>query len=554
MLLHAEIDAKYMGSELLLSDLKLRIEEGEKVGLIGRNGAGKTTLFNLLSNQDREYDGNIELKRGAVITSTRQEHHGLEGLSAVDYIVSNLPEYKDLHEIIEAYPNQADASMKKIHEYSEALERFGQLGYYEAEDKALQVLQNYQIDKASAIGAFSNLSGGQKRFAELVRVQLSNADLALIDEPTNHMDYIAKAAFIEWFQQASYACLVITHDRDVLASVDKILELKDKRLFSFKGNYDSYLLQNTQKTTDQMQNYEIAQKTIVNLKKQIEYAKAKKPSWSGTADQKNPFVVMEQRLSKKLKEVEAANPKPSFWIDQESVQALNPKMTKHYDKYKAKNIRIGRNTEKERQSQLLTLEDIQVGYDAIPLFAPLSFSLSHGERLQLSGLNGAGKTTLVRAIMDTYNQIEPPTLLAGKMTLSSHLRLAIYEQELGKQLMGIDLVTALETIFQQAGQAVSRQSVMQAMGDYLFDPAVDAGKLVSNLSGGQKARLQLIRMLSQKPNLLILDEPTNHLDLPSIEELENALKAYHGAILYISHDSYFAKNIGGERLELLRAD
>jgi ATPase subunit of ABC transporter with duplicated ATPase domains len=263
---------------------------------------------------------------------------------------------------------------------------------------------------------------------------------------------------------------------------------------------------------------------------------------------------MRNRLEKQLKEVEAANPKPSFWIDQESVALLNPKTTAAYDKYKEKNIKLAKHDNKERTTELLQVGEAALGYDGTPLFTPVSFTIGHGDRLHIVGRNGAGKTTLVRAIAKAAQGQAPATLLKGWITPGHQLRFNMYEQEVGDGMLELTLADAVEHIYREFDLPINQQVVMRELGNYLFDPQNDAPTLVKNLSGGQKARLQLIRMMANKPNLLILDEPTNHLDLPSIEELENALKAYHGAIIYISHDSYFARNIGGGELKITPAN
>lgn len=547
MLMNATVDSKIVGSELLLAGLELRLQAKEKIGVIGRNGVGKTTLFNILSGQDKEYDGSLDIKRGALIVSTAQEHHEVLDQSVLGYIVRNLPEYEQLKHIIDTYPATMGSNMKKIHDYSNALERFGQLDYYNIEDEITRALEAYQISPDKARSKMGNLSGGQKRFIELILVQFSHPDLALIDEPTNHMDFAAKEAFIEWLKAFKGACLVITHDRDVLGSVERIIELKDLGAVSYRGNYDAYLEQNSHQVTNSMQAHEIAQKTILNLKKQIEFAKARSakggPRW----------VTLRERYERELATLLEADQKPSFWIDQESVAALNPKITQKYDKYKAKNIRLAKSDDKERVAALLNIENIQLGYNHKPLFGPVSFGLSHGDRLHLIGRNGVGKTTLVSAITTVVSNQKSATLLDGTITSGRGLRISLYEQEISSELLGLKLVEAIETIYHQQNLAINTQQIMRIMGDYLFEPRIDGQKPVKNLSGGQKARLQLIRMLAGKPNLLILDEPTNHLDLPSIEELENALTNYHGAILYISHDSYFSKNIGGQSLMLKAA-
>ena len=549
MLVNVRIEDKIIGNKHLLHNLQFAVSDNEKIGVVGRNGVGKTTLFNVLAGSDTEYEGSIDLRKGLRMIATRQEHHDVEDQTAVEYILGNLPDFSRWKVIIDTYPETMGDDMRKIHAYTEALEKFGDAGYYEIEDLIVQTLEKYQIDRDKAYMPMKNLSGGQKRFVELVLVQYSNPDLALIDEPTNHMDYVAKQAFIEWLKAAKHACLVITHDRDVLAQVSRIIEVKDKKAVGFKGNYEAYLKQNTSQATNQLQNYEIALKTIENLKSQIAYAIARAPGYAGKSAN-NPFIVMRDRLQKQLKEVEANNPKPSFWIDQESAANLNPKTTANYDKFKAKNIKITKHTEGERSTTLLTLTNVSLGYSEEPLFEPVNISLQTGERLHIIGRNGAGKTTLVRAINDAVSGKMPTTLLSGKIVPGNHVRINMYEQEMGDKLLDLTLYDAIESIYRDFDLPINQQAIMRSMGDYLFDPAVDAQILVRNLSGGQKARLQLIRMLINKPNLLILDEPTNHLDLPSIEELENALKTYHGAIIYISHDSYFARNIGGSELKI----
>jgi ATP-binding cassette subfamily F protein 3 len=551
MLIRVNIEDKVIGNKHLLHNLEFFVDDNEKIGIVGRNGVGKTTLFNVLAGIDTEFEGTIDARKGLRMIATRQEHHDIGDVTALDYILDHLPHYTRLKTIIDTYPDSMGDDMKKIHEYTQALERFGDLNYYDVEDRLMQALDKYQINNEKALLPMQSLSGGQKRFVELILVQFSEPDLALIDEPTNHMDYIAKQAFIDWLESAKHACLIITHDRDVLNAVDRIIDVKDKKAFGYKGNYQAYLKQNTSNTTNALQSYEIAQKTIANLKSQIAYAIARAPGYAGKSAN-NPFIVMRDRLQKQLKEVEAANPKPSFWIDQESAAALNPKTTANYEKFKAKNIKISKQTEGERATTLITLSKVELGYDKAALFTPVSLSLQSGERLHIIGRNGAGKTTLVRAIAAAVRDEQIETLISGKITPGHHIRLNMYEQEMGDKLLDLTLYEAIESIYRDFDLPINPQAIMRSMGDYLFEPAVDAQILVKNLSGGQKARLQLIRMLVNKPNLLILDEPTNHLDLPSIEELENALKPYHGAIIYISHDSYFAKNLGGAELKIGR--
>jgi ATPase subunit of ABC transporter with duplicated ATPase domains len=533
---------KRFGDKVLYSDLSFRIEKAEKVGVIGRNGVGKSTIFNLLSGYDTEFDGSIQFARNTITVATRQEHHGVEHLNAVDYILSELPNFTKLKKVIDDFAVSTDPSNAKMNAYSDALEQFSSLGYYEVEESIVRELATYQIDEDKARGELGRLSGGQKRFVELVKIAHSQADLALIDEPTNHMDYIAKDAFIAWLKTiGTMSALIITHDRDVLAEVDRIIEIKDGQAYEFKGNYQAYLKQNSSSTVNQMKSYEVAQASIVNLKKQISYAKRMKPSWSGTADQKNPFIVMENRLTKQMNELVANNPKPSLWIDRESLEQISDKVTGDYHKYKAKNIRIGTKADGPANSGMpvVAFDKLSLGY-TYPLFSDVTAQLRDGEHMRLHGRNGAGKTTLVRSIIAAENGNQAFTPIhSGTISIRPKTTIGVYEQEVGETYFEMPLADAIEKLYMDRDVKINQQKIMQLMGDYLFNPTTDGRVPISQLSGGQKARFQLISMLAGDPQLLILDEPTNHLDLPSIEELEDALQRYSGAIIFVSHDSYF---------------
>jgi ATPase subunit of ABC transporter with duplicated ATPase domains len=548
MLLTAEIEHKSIANKQLFNGLNFSVEDREKIAIIGRNGVGKTTLFRMLTGEDADFTGNVSRRNGIRVVATRQEHHDLGEQTVVEYILQNLPEYAELHRIIETYPATMGEHLGKITRYSEALERFASLDYYTIEDRIRRSLEEYQLGNA-ADRPLHTLSGGQKRFVELLRVEHSNADLALIDEPTNHMDYVAKEAFLKWFKSVKRAVVVITHDRDLLLHVNRIIEIKDYKAFNFPGNYDAYLAQNASRTAADLNEYDTIQRRIVNVKKQIQYAISKKSSWGGTADKKNPFVVMEERLRKELKELQAME-RPSFWIDQESVAELRPKLEESYQKHKAKTIHIRRLTGSERQRDLVTLENVQVGYDK-PLFAPLNLRIQTGDRLQIVGRNGVGKTTLVNAVLAMAAGSPPQTLQHGKVITDTKLRINTYEQEIDHSLLSLTLSQAIEHIFETFEQQITNEQIMRILSDYLFDPYADREHLVGNLSGGQKARLQLIKLFANEPNLVILDEPTNHLDLPSIEELEAALAQYQGALVYISHDSYLSKHLGGDQLTII---
>lgn len=543
MILDIEITDKTFALENLMQKVRFSVTDGEKVGVIGRNGAGKTTLFNIIAGLDTDYTGSVIFRRGATVVTTAQEHHQFLDKTVLQYILSGLPEYEKLSRIIETYPETMGENWRKINEYSEALERFNAKGFYQIEEKIERELANFQLD-GLAHRKLAELSGGQKRLLEIVKVMQAQAQLALIDEPTNHMDYVAKQIFIDWLKSAKEAMLIITHDRDVLGVVDRIVELKDKRIFSYKGNYDAYLTQNTVKTTSGMNEYEVVQRKIENLRQQVRYARSKKASWTGTADKRNPFVVMENRLTREINELLKIE-KPSFWIDQNSVETLDHKQTERYAKYKARNIRVAASdATRSGKSVLLGVKNLSLGYDK-PLFSDVNFELHDGERLEIRGRNGAGKTTLVQAVLGTGAAQK----FAGEIFVKPELKIGVYNQEIASDYFQLSLCAAVEKMYLDRKLSISEQKVRQLLSDYLFTPT-DIHTPVAQLSGGQKARFQLIAMLADDPQLLILDEPTNHLDLPSIEELENALKKYHGAIIYISHDNYFRQSLPAEILQI----
>jgi len=543
MLVTIDIEQKSIGNKQLFENLKLAVEDREKIAIIGRNGVGKTTLFRMLVGEDTDFTGSVIYRHGAIVVATRQEHHDVGNQTVVQYVLQNLPEYAELHNIIETYPETMGENIRKITIYSEALERFATLDYYNVEDRVRQSLDEYQLGH-TADRTMSSLSGGQKRFVELIRVEHSHADIALIDEPTNHMDYVAKAAFLKWFAACQHAVVVITHDRDLLQEVHRIVDIKDKHSRTYNGNYTAYLKQNAQRTASDLHEYDTVQRRIINVKKQINSVRAKKASTSKTP---NPFIPLENRLLKELEELELQE-RPSFWIDQESVAGLTANIGESYAKNKAKTIHIRRLEQEERLRDLLVLDKVRVGYDH-PLFADMSLRIQTGDRVHLIGRNGVGKSTLVKTIMDGVAEgARPTTLLHGSVVGDTKLRLNTYEQEIDAAYLKMTLAEAIEHIFQSFELNITPEHVMRTLSEYLFDPHADRDHLVGDLSGGQKARLQLIKLFANTPNLIILDEPTNHLDLPSIEELEAALAQYKGAMLYVTHDSYLAKHLGGQDL------
>ena len=588
MIADIHITEKSFGDKTLMCDVKFSVDDGEKIGVVGRNGVGKSTLFGILAGTDTDYTGEVIFRRGITVASTAQEHHGLGDQTVLSYILSGLPEYSSLKKIIDEYPETMGDNMRKIEEYTQALERFDQKGFYQVEEKIGRELDNFQLSGCGE-RPLGSLSGGQKRLVEIVKIMHSGAHLALIDEPTNHMDYVAKRQFIDWMSsQPRQAMLIITHDRDVLGRVDRIIELKDGQAVSYRGNYDAYLKQNAQATAAGMNNFEQVEKRMTNLKQKVlDYQRLKEKSRNPGTIQK--FKRLENEARAELAELSEMD-KPTFWIDKESAGRLDYKSAERYGKFKARNIRLSMKDAASRsQHVLVRVEDAAVGVGERILFEGVNIDLREGEAVELRGRNGAGKTTLIRMLLASggvvaratnkkkrgplkpaqiFSEIPlapnaltaapsaqergaavAPILYSGNLFLDPQVRVGVYEQEIDERYLADSLEAAIEKLYLSRNLPISDTKIRQLLADYLFTEADRMTPLV-RLSGGQKARFQIISMLANDPQLLILDEPTNHLDLPSIEELETALAKYSGAILYVSHDNYFRQEIGGEVVQI----
>ena len=549
MIADIHITEKSFGDKTLMKDVKFSVDDGEKVGVVGRNGVGKSTLFGILAGTDNDYTGEVVFRRGITIATTAQEHHGLGEQTVMAYILSGLPEYPELKKIIDEYPLTMGDNMRKIEEYTQALERFDQKGFYQVEEKIDRELSNFQLE-GFGNRKISSLSGGQKRLVEIVKIMHSEAHLALIDEPTNHMDYVAKQQFIDWMNsQPHQAMLIITHDRDVLGQVDRIVEIKDGQAVSYRGNYDAYLKQNAQATTAGMNNFEQIEKRIVNLKQKVlDYQRLKEKSRNPGTIQK--FKRLENEARAELAELSEME-KPTFWIDKESASQLDYKSAERYGKFKSRNIRLSMKDASSRsQHVLVRAENVAVGIGERILFEDVNIDLREGEAIEIRGRNGAGKTTLIRMILASGKSFDGgPILYSGDIFLDPQVRIGVYEQEIDERYLSDPLEKAIEKLYMSRDLSISDTKIRQLLADYLFTDA-DRMTPLARLSGGQKARFQIIAMLANDPQLLVLDEPTNHLDLPSIEELETALAKYSGAILYVSHDNYFREKLGGKVVQI----
>ena len=547
MILSVEITEKSFGNKQLLQNVKFSIDEGEKVGLIGRNGIGKSTLFGILLGRDQDFSGEVIFRKGSVIASTQQEYSSVGEQTVLDFILNDLPEYAHLSKLLRELPEKMGENMELIEKYTDALNRFQEKNFHFIEDKIKAELRDFGLGGLES-RQMKTLSGGQKRLVDTIKIIHSKADLALVDEPTNFMDSHAKNSFLNWMKNSSEAVLVITHDRDALSKVDRIIEIRDGKTYIFKGNYDDYLRANMFSTTNQIQDFESIQRRIANLKDKVrEYQRMKEKARDPSTIQR--FKRLENKSREELADLELIE-KPSFWIDQANVENLGFKAAKSYQKFKAKNVKIGiKNEETRSVRSLVRAENLALGYGSLEdaleskngakiLFENVNFDLKVGEILEIFGRNGVGKTSLIKTIFGAEN--EKAEIYDGKIFLDEAARIGIYSQEISSDFFEMNLKDAIEKIYLDQNISITEEKIYRILHQYLFS-VEDFETPIRELSGGQKARFQLIKMLSNEPQILILDEPTSHLDLPSIEELERALKNYSGAIIFVSHNEIYRK-------------
>lgn len=532
--------SKSIGAKVLFKNITFTIMPGEKIALIGRNGYGKTTLLKILSGADNDHDGAIRTSKGMRVLLTQQEHLQESELTPLEYVLKSLPHYFEYQKILDDYEQGIDTNLER---YLKVLEYCTEHTYFNVADAVVASLADFGISNEQAKSPLAQLSGGQKRYVEMTRMMFSRADLLLIDEPTNHMDYLGKARFINWMKSINQAVIVVTHDRDVLKYVSKILELKDQQIHIFKGGYDEYISQNATKTLSSVKQYTDQLNRLKEAKKRVEWGlqmRAKSKEWKTRYD----------HWLRDYEKLKAETVKPAFWIDQNSVEELDKKVVDSYEKFKEKNIRISVPGEIKRSGEVVSVRNLTLGYSDT-LCSEINFTLKDNHRVFIKGRNGAGKSTLVKTVVArSQNRSPQATIFGGEIAFGNDVRIGEYQQEIEQQYLLLTLAEAIRSVYRDKKQILDDRKMYSLMAQYLFDPKQDAQQKVADLSGGQKARFQLIKMFIDDPNVLILDEPTNHLDLPSIEELENALESYSGAILYISHDTYFINRIGGDVVEL----
>jgi ATP-binding cassette, subfamily F, member 3 len=508
MLLRFEEVYKSYAATDVLRGVTFQVNPRERVGLVGRNGAGKTTIFRLVNGQEETDRGEVILLKGLRIGVLEQQPTFEGRLSVRNEALSVFTELRDMeetmtrleHTISEATGEALDQAMHTYSDLRHAYEFAGGFSYHARAEAVLAGLsfRDDDLDKPA-----EQLSGGQKARLALAKLLLSEPDVLLLDEPTNHLDVNA----VEWLEDflSAYksAFVIISHDRFLLdRTVAKVIEIENCKAAVYPGNYSAYVRQREERRLAQSREFEQQQEMIVRTEEFIR---------RNIAGQKTKQAKSRRKMLERLDRVEAIRDQR---VGDFRLQGI---------------ARAGDN--------VLAVSDLSVGYGSASVAKGISFLLRRSERLGIIGPNGSGKTTFLKTAL---GELQP---LDGGLTWGANVNIEYFDQELSMLDLGS---TVMEEISVAAPRATPGE-LRSYLAKFLF-PGDDILKPVVALSGGERSRLALAKLIYSRANVLVLDEPTNHLDIPSREALERALAEYKGTIITVSHDRYFLDRIATEIL------
>ena len=500
------------GADTILEEINFEIKEKDKIAIVGRNGCGKTTLLKAIIDNSMLEQGVGEAKFGVykqgstVIGYLKQIQFEDSNILMVDEIRKVYSEIIALEEKISILEKklQVDSNDKNIKEYTNALERYKLLDGYTYKKEYETAIYKFGFTKEDMKKTIGEFSGGQKTKIALIKLILSKPDILLLDEPTNHLDIET----IEWLESylESYpkAIVIVSHDRMFLDKiVNKVYEIEYGAITEYTGNFTAFEMQKRVNYEKQLKDYEYQQKEIKRLQ--------------AIADRFRYKPTKAKMALSKLKKIEQM------------------KIVEEPNKYDLKSFSANFKLKEESGKLVLKVSDLQIGYDK-PI-AKISFELYRGQKLGIIGANGKGKSTLLKTLMGYTNSI------SGDFEYGYHVDKEYFDQQMGFEDDNKTVLEEFEGDFPNLTITQTRAS----LASFLFF-SEDIDRQIKLLSGGEKVRLQLCKILKKGPNLLILDEPTNHMDIVGKETLENLLKAYTGTLIVVSHDRYFINKIADSLL------
>jgi ATP-binding cassette subfamily F protein 3 len=506
----SEVHKSY-GTQDVLRGVSLQINPGEHVGLVGRNGSGKTTIFRLINNEEPPDRGEVIRARGMRLGLLAQHIHFEPGSTVHESALAAFGHLQqiehEMHELEHRMGEAPDDLEKVLERYSDLQHQFEREGGFEYTAKAESILQGLGFDRTTWSLETEKLSGGQQNRLGLVRLLLAEPDVLLLDEPTNHLDVTGVEWLEEFLQDYPAGFVIISHDRYFLdRACRRIIELENGRASSYTGNYSDYLVEREERREAQQRAYDNQQQLIAKTEEFIR---------RNLAGQKTKQAKSRRTMLAKLERVDAVR------ADQSSGD------------FRLRSIERAGN-------HVLTVDQTTIGYPDKVLARDISFVLRRSECLGIIGPNGSGKTTFLRTIL---KQIPP---LAGEIRWGTKVEVGYYAQQLDDLDDRNEIIMELRRV---ASPGATAGELRSFLAKFLFR-GDDVYKHVRDLSGGEKGRLALAKLIYSRVNVLVLDEPTNHLDIPSREALEEALDAYQGTILTISHDRYFLDRIATQILAL----
>ncbi|WP_238883964.1 ribosomal protection-like ABC-F family protein [Clostridium sp. YIM B02551] len=508
---------KYYGANLVLESVSFEVHKGERIGLVGRNGSGKSTILEIISGHEEFDGGTLSIRKGAKVGYLKQipnypeEYTGRDALNTAFIEINKLE--IDMADLEEKMSNSSEKELEKVFsQYSEVQQRYEILGGYDKEEKLNKVSQGLKLSDDMLNMTFNLLSGGEKTTVMLGKILLENPDILLLDEPTNHLDMESLEWLEGYIKQYSGTIIIVSHDRYFLdRAATSIVELEDNKSTSYQGNYSAYVKKKDEDLLLQYQAYSDQQKKIDQMEKSIKNLR----DWAIRGDN-GKFFRRAASMQKRLDKMDKVN---------------KPNLNK-------KNMKLNMMLEERSGEEVIKVKEAHKTFGDKKLFVNGDFNVSYGEKVALIGPNGCGKSTFLKILLG-YEDIDSGIIKLGESVRATYLPQSIEFNN--------DNATILECFREdiQILEGKAREYLARFM---FFGESVY--KKVGSLSGGEKTRLMLSKLLFKDVNLLILDEPTNHLDIDSIETLEDALEDFQGTIFFISHDRYFINKIGSRIIEL----
>jgi ATP-binding cassette subfamily F protein 3 len=493
--------SKAFGGRTLFADASLQVNRQDRIGLVGPNGAGKTTLFGVILGRESVDDGKIMMQRNVTIGYLPQESAPAGQETVLELATAITPEIEKLQKLIKAWERDHPTD---VEHHGDVYSRYEQLGGYGLDAKAKKLLAGLGFREKDFDRPAKEMSGGWVMRAHLGRLLVQEPDLLMLDEPTNHLDLEALLWFQEYLKTYPGAILMISHDREFLNQlVGSIVEIRHSKLIRYRGNYEDYLVQHAASEEQLLSAFKNQQKEIAKLQEFADRFRAKASKAS--------------QAQSKLKQIDRM----------EKVQAPENDVRK---------IKFSFPQPQRSGLKVVKLENIHQAYGSNVVYAGMEFQAERGERIVLVGPNGAGKSTLIKILAGVLQ------FQSGTRTLGHNVKSGYYSQ------YRVEMLQPERTVFEEAldtPQRVTEEFVRTILGCFLFR-GDDVFKKVSVLSGGEKSRLALIKLLLDPPNLLLMDEPTTHLDMASIDALVEALKQFEGTLIFISHDVYFIRALANK--------